>query len=132
MEYNQIISLVPEGEHFDASAINEGVWISEAHLGNIESALQDAATNVAAALNEVNAATENLNTANAAVEAATTTIAERDTIIASLQEEIAALKAAPAGSIQQTTKQVDAEGSVETESEITREARRLREMRKKK
>ena len=44
MEYTNIVSLVPEGEHFDASAINEGVWISQAHLDAIETKLGENAT----------------------------------------------------------------------------------------
>lgn len=40
MRYVKIAALVPQGEHFDESAIlNEGGWISSAHLSAIESAL---------------------------------------------------------------------------------------------
>jgi hypothetical protein len=40
MPYTRIISLVPDGEHFDASAIGEGVWLSTGHLNSIESSLE--------------------------------------------------------------------------------------------
>ena len=36
MKYPQLNSLVPAGEHFDESAVNEGVFLSVAHIDAIE------------------------------------------------------------------------------------------------
>ena len=39
MKYPQLSAVVPQGEHFDDSVVNEGVWLTAAHLNNIEAAL---------------------------------------------------------------------------------------------
>lgn len=133
MEFNHIISLVPDGEHFDASAVNEGVWVSTGHLQNIETALATAAQEVEAANLNVQQGVEAVNTANAAVEAANALVAEKDQQISSLQAEIESIKAAPAAPITQTIKEKDdKEEKPVFVSEITREAERLRALKKKK
>lgn len=39
MKFPKIAALVPQGEHFDESAVNEGVWVSQNHLQGIETGL---------------------------------------------------------------------------------------------
>ena len=126
MEHTQIISLVPQGEYFDASAINEGVYLSVAHLDAIEASLAMSAGNIEAATEEVSAA-------NAAVDAAKQTIEQQAATIADLKAQVETLKQTPAAPVSATTKEGDDfAGAVVFESEVTKEARRLREMRRKK
>ena len=126
MEYTQIISLVPEGEYFDASAINEGVYLSVAHLNAIEAQLALSAGNIEAAMQEVSAANSALDTANL-------TVQQQASIIAALETQVAELKQTPAAPVSATTKEADDfAGAVVFESAVTKEARRLREMRRKK
>ena len=123
MEHTQIISLVPEGEYFDASAINEGVYLSVAHLNAIEAQLALSAGNIEAAMEEVSAA-------NSAVDAAKQTIDQQAATIAALEEEVKTLKQTPAAPVSATTKEGDDfAGAPVFESAVTKEARRLREMR---
>lgn len=78
MKFPKISALVPEKEHFDETAVNEGVWLSEPHLSQIENALSNA--EVAAG-----EAATNLQTANASIEA------KNNSLIA-LTEEVASQK----------------------------------------
>lgn len=72
MTYKHIQNLVPQTEHFDESGIiNEGGFLSVAHLNNIEQTL--ATTSPA------------LEQANAAIEAHVATIEELNSTIASMQ-----------------------------------------------
>lgn len=74
MKYAQIQALVPIGEHFDESGIiNEGGFLSVAHLDNIEQTL---ATNAPA-----------LEQANALIDTHVATIAEKEATITTLQSE---------------------------------------------
>ena len=133
MEYPNIISAVPEGEHFDASAVNEGVWLSQAHLDSLENRLQENAGSISSAAAAV-------ESGNAAIEAANTTIADRDATIAAKDEEIATLtaenaklKAGPAGSFSNTSKEQDdlgADGFAGLDP-VNTEAAKLRKMRNK-
>ena len=82
MEYTNIISLVPQGEHFDPTAMNEGVWLTETHIGAIEnmlvsnaagtSAVADAAVSQA---NEIVSLTDQLNASKQLVTELDATIA---------------------------------------------------------
>jgi chromosome segregation ATPase len=75
MKYAQIQALVPTAEHFDESGIiNEGGFLSVAHLNNIEQTL---ATNAPA-----------LEQANATIEAHVATIEEKETAITTMQANI--------------------------------------------
>jgi len=133
MEFNHIIALVPEGEYFDASAVNEGVWVSTAHLNNIEASLANAGTLVQQANDQVTATLALLDDAALASQQQADVIAAKDETIASLTAEIATMKQQPAAPITQTVKEKDEKDiKVVEESEITKEARRLREMRKRK
>jgi hypothetical protein len=44
MPYSRITALVPAGEHFDESAVNEGVHLTVGHVSAIENALDASAT----------------------------------------------------------------------------------------
>ena len=132
MEYPQIISLVPEGEHFDASAVNEGVWLSVGHINSIEGGITALQQAVATNKVDLDARTSELATASQNLSAANATITERDATIAAQATEIANLKAAAAKSPATTTTTEDPnEGTEVEESDITKEAKKLREMRDK-
>lgn len=132
MQFNNIVALVPEGEHFDESAIvNEGVFLSLGHVQNIENAINGHAAAIATATANTEAAQVLASEANEALTTANNTIVERDATIADLNAQIATLKAAPAATMQQTGKEKDEipEGGQAFESEITKEANRLRALR---
>ena len=130
MEYTNIIAAVPEGEHFDASAVNEGVWISEAHLVSLESTLEQNNTDKTAFADQISSAALRAQQAEEQVAAANNVISERDATIAAQAAEIAALKAAPAAPITATVKEKDDTGiTAAAESDITKEANRLRSIR---
>lgn len=113
MEIPKIIALVPAGEHFDQSAIiNEGGFLSVAHIGAIENALGEDNAEALAQANEqittltserdaaqssLDATTEQLNTANE-------TITARDARIVELEAEVAefASKGSGGGSVLNT------------------------------
>lgn len=81
MKYPKIASLVPQGEHFDESAIvNEGGWVSTQHLTSIESTL--------ASLDGMVPKSE-LDAANAIATAHEATIAEMQTAATASQAAIA-------------------------------------------
>ena len=133
MEFNHIIALVPDGEHFDAAAINEGVWISQGHLVNIESAFAQVDSLEAQANENIEKLNGRITEMEEAATAATTTIQQKDERIAELEAEVASLKAQPAADLKDTSKQNDElEGKKEFVSEVTREAERLRALRSKK
>jgi hypothetical protein len=131
MEYTHIAAAVPQGEHFDATAINEGVWLSQAHLMNVENILAANAATIAA--NESAAQDQQATiTANAdAIAAANQTIADRDASITTLQTEVANLKAAAAHPLHTTTTEADNlhDSTKIPVSEVTMEANRLRAIR---
>lgn len=131
MEYPQITSLVPEGEHFDASAINEGIYFTAGHVNSIEAALEVNATTLAAAQQEKQA----LETANGnfqtTIAGLNETIQQKDEAMAALQAENAELKKKPASEFSETSKEKDDHGSGVQPyvSEATKEANRLRAIR---
>lgn len=133
MEFKHIIGLVPDGEHFDASAINEGVWISQGHLVNIESAFAQVDTLEAQANENMEKLNGRITEMEEAATADAATIQQKDARIAELEAEVASLKAQPAADLKDTSKQNDElEGKKEFVSEVTREAERLRALRSKK
>lgn len=133
MEFKHIIELVPDGEHFDASAINEGVWISQGHLTNIESAFAQVDTLEAQANENIEKLNSRITEMEEAATADAATIQQKDARIAELEAEVASLKEQPAADLKDTSKQNDdLEGKKEFVSEVTREAERLRAMRSKK
>lgn len=141
MEYPQLSSFVPAGEHFDSTAINEGVYLTVGHVDAIEAALAgkeavvlDLNSRITLAEAATQTAQDALATANATISANTIAIEERDATIASRDAEIVKLKAGPAGSMASTERAADDlnDGGVVVESATTKEAKRLRELRDKK
>lgn len=105
MPYTRITSLVPEGEHFDESAVGEGVWLSTGHLNSIEStleqstvALETAEANLTANIEQGTVIVQERNEAQAALQTANATIATQTTRIAELEAQVAQLGKAPSGS----------------------------------
>lgn len=104
MEYPKLISLVPATEHFDASAIGEGVWLSVGHINAIESAMTISETSLAesaASLEAANGNVQTLTDENAtltsdAVTAKTASDAQGAKIVA-LEAQVALLGAKPSG-----------------------------------
>jgi hypothetical protein len=107
MKFQKIAGLVPEGEHFDESAIvNEGGFLSVAHLAALENDLGDS-TN-AEALEQANASIVELTTARDTamqelgaitenLTAAQETITIRDARIAELEVQLAEFTKQPSG-----------------------------------
>lgn len=93
MEYKHILSLVPQGEDFDASAINEGVWLSTGHLNNIENAGLKA-DGLSDSLSAANAELTGVKTKNAEQ---ATQIEKDAATIAALQTQVKELGAKPSG-----------------------------------
>lgn len=98
MKYNRINDLVPEGEHFDESAVGEGVWISSAHLRNIECALENASTAQEAVQSRLDESGQTVSDLTEQLDTATQTIADRDATIASLQQQLAEIGGKASGS----------------------------------
>lgn len=94
MEYPKLNSLVPQGEHFDESAINgEGVWLSTGHVNAIENFL--ASDEVAKELETANTTIGTLNTKVSDLETAATKSANR---ITELEGQVAELGKKSSGS----------------------------------
>lgn len=131
MEFNNIKALVPVNEDFDASAVNEGVWLSEAHLAAIETSLENNTTLVGELRNTITEHATAVQTANDALATANETITAHESTIQSLNEQIATLKQAPAGEGKNTSKEKDelGGGGIEIVSEVTQEAAKLRALR---
>jgi len=93
MKYPQLNALVPTGEHFDESAINEGVYLSVGHVNSIEETLAGHITSMDAVnvkLDEANTSISTLNTTVSSLEEAATTSA---TVIKTQSEKIVELEA---------------------------------------
>jgi chromosome segregation ATPase len=98
MKYPQIESLVPEKEHFDLSAINEGVYLTVGHVTNIEESLQTSSTaveavqsNLAEANNTIEDLNQSISTLNDTVTAHESTISDRDAKITALEARVTEL-----------------------------------------
>lgn len=118
MEYTQITSLVPEGENFDSTAVNEGVIVSEGHLQSIETRLSENATAInghATAVQELNNQITEANTArDTAVNNLTTanqTIATKDEEITKLNNRITELQKQPGAEVVDTRRDEDEIGT---------------------
>lgn len=130
MEYTNITALVPTGEHFDSSAINEGVYLTVAHVNAIEKSLGGHATALADQALQAQQAVAAQQTAEASLATANQTIADRDATIVAKDAEIAKLKAGPAADMKETAKDKDDLGGKDKAVDpITAEANRLRELR---
>lgn len=128
MEYTNITSLVPEGEQFDSTAVNEGVWVTEAHLQNVENSLAENATAIAdhtAALENLNGQLTAANTATETAEGslvtANDTIVAKDAEIQRLNARIAELENGTPDPAQ-TKKDADETGSTHVKKESPMDA----------
>ncbi len=90
MKYPKLNSVVPAGEHFDESAINEGVYLTTGHVNNIESALV-AGAQASADLQTANTTIDGLNTTVSGLQK---TDGEKDTTINTQKQKITELEAA--------------------------------------
>lgn len=108
--YEQLTSLVPEGEHFDASAINEGVYLTEGHLVNIESALAANAGAVSAIQQQLDEATSQRDTAQQSVNGLTESISQKDARIQELEAKVVDLEKKPAGEFSEKGKDKEDHG----------------------
>lgn len=101
----RITALVPEGEHFDATALNEGIWFTEGHVNAIEAALEASETSAAEQTEQITSLTNQVTEANTARTAAETNLATANATIESLNEKIAKLSKSPASAITGTVKE---------------------------
>lgn len=130
MEYTNIISVVPQGEVFDSSAVNEGVWMSVAHMNAVEKLLSDNAAAVASVKGQFDSEALLRQEAETKLVAANDSNVEKDNTISAQAEEIKTLKAGAAGKMKETGKENDSfEDKTVVESEVTKEANRLRAIR---
>lgn len=126
MEYPQIISLVPLCEHFDASVVGEGIWISVAHFAAIENQLDEAAALIKEGVNLLNDANTQIAAAKQEANDATMGTEALQTENNDLKQQIADLKAGAAKPVTVTTTGADPfEGPTTVKSEVTAEAERL-------
>ncbi len=128
MKFSNIHALVPEGEHFDETAMNGGIWLTEGHVGNVENTLVTAAASLTQSAARIQELTEQLTTSQSALAEAQNQLTAANSTISTLQGEVADLRQAPAGTISQTTKSggdkpVEGEKKV---SAVTKEANALR------
>ncbi len=132
MEYTNIISLVPQGEHFDPTAMNEGVWLTQSHLNSIEERFVGYATGAVSALEAASTSAQEIQSLTDQLNGAKQVITERDATIAAQAAEIAKLKAGPAAASTATKKEGTDDlnnGGGEVVSEQTKEVQRLRALR---
>jgi uncharacterized protein (DUF3084 family) len=107
MEYPRITALVPNGEHFDSTALNEGIWLTTGHFNAIENALESGNSSVSTLTTERDNLQQQLTQARHDAQTSATKAQDdlqaRDQQISNLQTEIANLKKGPAGEFTQTT-----------------------------
>ncbi len=127
-KYEKIAALVPEGEHFDATAINEGVYLTTAHIANIEVSLLNQDTVVAEMQTQIDAANQQNETDAQTIADRDATIKGKDAQITALEAEVATLKAKPASDFIQTSKEKDEHGGGDPKpvSEVTKQANEKR------
>jgi hypothetical protein len=131
MEYPQIISLVPEGEHFDASAVNEGVWVSAAHLVNVETRITALVSEAALADQRISTEREAAEAAQNSLTAANTSLSTSAARISELEAEVVGLKRSAAKEPETTTAEADALGANATNKFETSYDREMRERKAK-
>lgn len=111
MEYPRITALVPQGEHFDSSAMNEGIWLTVGHVNSIENSLETVNGSVATLTAARDNLQQELNQARQDAQTAATQaqndLQTRDQQISNLQTEIATLKKGPASEFKTTTRDED-------------------------
>ncbi len=97
MKYPQLNSLVPAGEHFDESAINEGVYLTSGHLNSIETQLADHAGALEAVNVQLTEANASVTTLSETATANATTIQTQAARIVELEEQVVKLGAGASG-----------------------------------
>lgn len=136
MELTNVIAAVPEGEHFDATAVNEGIWVSQTHMAAIESKLAENAGKVSGLEEQIrkDAAkhSEDIQAIGSQLATAQETITANAQTIADLQAEIATLKASAAADFTAPgagrNDNLHQQNTVDV-SETTKEAMRIHQMR---
>lgn len=103
MKYPKILALVPAGESFAPEALNEGIWLTEAHMNSIESSLETNAATLASVQGQLSAQALQAQQATAALATANQTITAREARIQQLEAENAELGRRAAGAIQPTS-----------------------------
>lgn len=91
----RILTLVPKNEHFEPSlaTVNEGIYLTEAHLQNVEDALAGNES-----LNEIVTEKDSQVTQlQGEVESLESSVATKDARIAQLEQEVATLGKQPSG-----------------------------------
>ncbi len=96
MKYPKITALVPSGEEFNADAVNEGIWLTAAHVDAIEATVANAEAAAATQAEIITAANELIAEGQTLVNAANATIAANATELVALQAEVTKLKGTPA------------------------------------
>lgn len=109
-------------------ALNEGMWITEQALNNIEASIAAHEANVATLNSTIAASNAQIEGLNATVVANNETITANNSRIAELEAEVAQLKAGPAASLTSTTSEKDAIGAegIMGSDPVNAEAARLR------
>ena len=102
-------ALVPDGEYFDSTALNEGIWLTAGHVNAIEQALEGNAGTITQLTGERDTARQELAAANTAATQATNDLATANSTITAQQAEIATLKKGPASAFTNTTSGEDPE-----------------------
>lgn len=127
--YEKIAALVPEGEHFDATAINEGVYLTTAHIANIEVSLLNQDTVVAEMQTQLDAAKQQNETSQQTIADRDASLESKDAQITALEAEVATLKTKPAADFTEKGKEKDEHGSGEQKQldPVTIEANKKRE-----
>lgn len=97
MKFPQLNSLVPAGEHFDESAINEGVYLTVAHVTGIENSLAVNASVLAAMQTKVDEAAVTITTHDATIAGLNIQAATDKTTIDGLQARLDVLEAKASG-----------------------------------
>lgn len=93
-------------------SLNEGIWLPEAALQNIETAFANSEETFATLTNACDTTALQVQVIQNDLATANDTIAERDATIAQLQTELAAAKVAPAGEFENTSRDRDDAGAV--------------------
>jgi len=105
MEYTNVKSLVPANEHFDSSAVGEGVWLSVAHLNAIESRLGLIATDFTRLTGELNTVKGNAQAVQTQLTDATNSLTTANATIQTQSTRILELEKKPAQEITNTVKE---------------------------
>lgn len=107
MSHKKVLAAAKVAEF--GEVVNEGTWLTQEQLNNIEAVLGENETTVANLTSQLNTANESLTTAN-------NTVTEHAATIQSQQETIQKLKDTGAGAMQQATREKDDVGAVKVKA----------------